>query len=62
MCYEAQSSKEQKGFRKKCTTTGGIYSVERIHQMSNCKRKHSYLLLFEFTAVYDHIPRKWLFD
>ena len=62
MWYEAQLSKEQKGFRKKCTTTGGIYSVERVHQMSNRKKQHLYLLFFDFAAVSDHMPRKWLFD
>ena len=33
--YEAQLSKEQNGFKRNRGTTDGIYSMKRIHQISN---------------------------
>ena len=60
--YEAQLSKEQNGFRRNRGTTDEIYSMTRIHQISNCKKLPLYLLFVDLTASFDRIPRKWLFD
>ena len=60
--YEAQLSDEQNGFRKNRGTTDGIYSIKRVHQISNRKKQPLYLLFVDLTAAFDHIPRKWLFD
>ena len=60
--YEAQLSDEQNGFRKNRGTTDGIYSVKRVHQISNRKKQPLFLLFVDLTAAFDHIPRKWLFE
>jgi len=60
--YEAQLSEEQNGFRKGRGTTDGIYSVKRVHQISNRKKQPLFLLFVDLTAAFDHVPRKWLFD
>ena len=60
--YEAQLSKEQNGFRRNRGTTDEIYSMTRIHQISNCKKLPLCLLFIDLTAAFDRIPRKWLFD
>ena len=40
--YEAQLSKEQNGFRRNHGTTDAIYSIKRIHQISNRKKQPFY--------------------
>ena len=60
--YEAQLSKERNGFRRNRDTTDEIYSMTRIHQISNCKELPLCLLFIDLTAAFDRIPRKWLFD
>ena len=60
--YEAQLSDEQNGFRKNRGTTDGIYSLKRVHQISNRKKQALYLLFVDLTAAFDHIPRRYLFD
>ena len=59
---EAQLSKEQNGFRRNRGTADGIYSMKRIHQISNRKKQPLYLLFVDLTAAFDRILRKWLFD
>ena len=60
--YEAQLTDEQNGFRKNRGTTDGIFTVKRIHQISNRKTQPLYLLFVDLTAAFDHIPRDWLFQ
>ena len=67
--YEAQFSEEQNGFRKKqrrygraLRTTDGIYSVKRVHQLSNRKKQPLYLLFIDLTVAFNQVSRKWLFD
>ena len=60
--YEAQITDEQNGFRKNRGTTDGIFTIKRIHQITNRKKQSLYLLFVDLTAAFDHIPRKWLFD
>ena len=60
--YDAQLSKELNGFRTNRDTTDGIYSMKRIHQISNRKKLPLYLLFVDLTAAYDRISRKRLFD
>ena len=59
--YEAQISDEQNGFRSSRGTTDGIFTIKRIHQISNRKTQPLYLLFVDLTAAFDHIPRDWLF-
>ena len=60
--YEAQLSKEQNGGRKNRCTTDGIDSVKGILQISNRKKLPLYLLFVDLTAIFDRIPKKWMFD
>ena len=60
--YEAQLTDEQNGFRKNRGTTDGIFTVKRIHQISNRKTQPLYLLFVDLTAAFDHIPRDRLFQ
>ena len=39
-----------------------IFTVKRIHQISNRKTQPLYLLFADLTAAFDHIPRDWLFQ
>ena len=59
--YEKQLCDEQNGFRKDRGTTEGIYTVKRIHQITNRKKQMLFLLFVDLTAAFDHIPRSWLF-
>ncbi|XP_066935519.1 uncharacterized protein [Clytia hemisphaerica] len=60
--YENQLSDEQNGFRKDRGTTDGIYTVKRVHQISNKKSEPTFLLFVDLSAAFDHIPRSWLFE
>ena len=60
--YDAQLSKELNGFRRNRDTADGIYSMKRIHQISNRKKLPLHLLFVDLTAAFDRIPRKWLLD
>lgn len=60
--YEKQLSDEQNGFRKDRGTTDGIYTVKRVHQISNKKLEPTFLLFVDLSAAFDHIPRSWLFE
>ena len=60
--YGAQPSKEPNGFRRNRGTTDGIYSMKRVHQISNHKKQPLYLLFVDLTATFDPKPNKWLFD
>ena len=39
-----------------------IFTVKRIHQISNRKTQPLYLLFADLTAAFGHIPRDWLFQ
>ena len=60
--YEKQLSEEQNGFRKDHGTTDGIFTVKRVHQISNRKLQPMFLLFVDLSAAFDHIPRTWLFE
>ena len=39
-------------------TTDGIYSMKRIHQISNRKKQSLYLLFVDLTAAFDRISKE----
>ena len=39
-------------------TTDGIYSMKRIHQISNRKKQPLYLLFVDLTAAFDRISKE----
>ena len=60
--YEAQLSKEQNGFRRNRDARDGIYSIKRIHRISNRKKQQFYLPFVDLTTLFDRILRKWTSD
>ena len=57
--YQLQD--QQQGFRAGRGTTDAIYTIKRVHQITNNMKTPTYLLFIDLTAAFDCVKRPWLF-